>query len=188
MGHVARFALSNTSCFDCCGCRQRVGSCSSGILWCHVLFSSWRTGEFSPLSDASATCIQPSNCHAAGLPRTKAELTQRWTDNLDHQVIIWRRSLALNSTSWVQSYWWSCCSSSAGSRPRSTLFLGRSRCVTIDDLLTWKSRNKNYAILFSRTLLRYVRSPYGMSRPSVVCDVVASFAESWTFRQYFCTA
>ena len=39
-------------------------------------------------------------------------------------------------------------------------------------------------------------SPYGMSRPlvgclsaclSVVCGVVAPYAEGWTFRQYYCT-
>ena len=30
-----------------------------------------------------------------------------------------------------------------------------------------------------------LRSPYGMSRPSVVCDVRAPLSEGSTFRQYF---
>jgi len=68
-------------------------------------------------------------------------------DNLDQQVIVRRRSLALSSTSSSPLSWWLRCSYSAGCRQKSTLFSDRSRSDTINYWLA--QSNVKYAVFHS---------------------------------------
>jgi len=101
-------------------------------------------------------------------------------DNLDQQVIIRRRFLALSLTSSSQLSWWLRCRLSVGCRRKSTSFSDRWRFVS-PMLFSWtrtKNENENdWPFVMRITITKWYGSGYGNSDKTLLGNFFGHTAE-----------